>query len=302
MSHSHEHFVSGKRLFLTIILNIFITLLQIIGGIAANSLSLLSDAFHNFSDVLALVISYIANTFTKKDYSSSKTFGYKRAEILAAFINSAFLFIIAFLLIKEAVMRLIYPAEVKPFLIVTLAGLSIIINTLSVLLLLRDSKKSLNIKSAYLHLLTDVFTSIIVLVGGLSIYYLNIYWIDAVLTLIISVFLIYSSFGILLKTMEIFMQFAPKNIDIKQIEKEILKIKEIKNIHHIHIWQLNEHDIHLEAHIDFNKDIKLSAVTKIINKINKLMKKKFHISHTVFQPEFGAKDDKSIVVKGGKNG
>ncbi len=297
MSHEHYHELSGKKLFITILLNLFITILQVIGGFAAKSLSLLSDAMHNFSDVLALVISYIAHMLTKKDFSPRKTFGYKRAEIMAALINAVSLLIIAFFLIKESIGRLSNPITVDSFWVIILAGLSIIINTASVLLLQNDSKKNINIKSAYIHLLTDVLTSVAVLAGGIAIYYFHVYLVDSVLSLLISLFLIYSSLKILGKTIEVLMQFAPTGIDVREIEKELLQMYEIKNIHHIHLWQLNDNEVHLEAHIDFNKNLNLRHSTEVINRISSTLKEKFNISHTVLQQEYGIKDDKSLVVK-----
>ena len=295
MSHNHSHSLSGRKLFITILLNLFITLAEVIGGLLAHSLSLLSDALHNFSDVLALVISYIAHILMEKKFTAKKTFGYKRAEILAALINVTTLLVIAVFLIREAIVRLSHPVAVNSFLVMSLAGLSIVINTISVLLLQKDAKKNLNIKSSYIHLLTDVLTSVVVLLGGVSMFLFHIQWLDSILSLLIAGFLIYSSIGILLKTLEIFMQFAPSSIDLHDIEKTVLLFPEIKNIHHIHLWQLNDNEIHLEAHIDFKKNLELKKATQIIHTLSDALLQKFHISHTNFQQEFDAEDHKSLI-------
>lgn len=299
MSHSHHHHkaISGKNLLLSIVLNIIITLAQLIGGFISGSLALISDAIHNFSDVISLIISYVANLLAnKKKRTKRYTFGYKRAEIIAAFINAISLIIIAIFLGFEAVERFNSTVEIKTNLVVWLALIGILANGFSVLLLKNDANHNLNIKTAYLHLLTDMLTSIAVLIGGLLMKYYQIYWIDAVLTLLISIYLIYISWDILIKSIKILMLFAPENIKIEDIEQEVLKFNEIKNIHHVHIWQLNDEGSHLEAHIEFSKDIKLSEFDLICESIEKKLFKKFKINHCNFQPEF-TRDDKKDLIK-----
>ena len=164
-SHSHNHShgdLKGRNLFISILLNILITIAQVIGGIVSGSLALLSDALHNFSDVLSLIISYIANILSKRKASTSRTFGYKRAEIIAAFINASTLIIVAVLLIIEAIKRFQNPQEIESNLVIWLSILGIVANGLSVLLLKKDAEKNMNMRSAYLHLLTDMLASVAV--------------------------------------------------------------------------------------------------------------------------------------------
>ena len=193
MSHSHSHNHShhshgnlkGTNLLISIFLNILITIAQVFGGIISGSLALLSDALHNFSDVISLIISYIANRLSKKKASLNKTFGYKRAEILAAFINSSTLIIVAILLVIEAVERFQNPQVIESALVIWLSTIAILGNGFSVLLLKKDADTNMNMKSAYLHLLTDMMASIAVLVGGLLIKFYNVFWVDSVLTFFI---------------------------------------------------------------------------------------------------------------------
>lgn len=299
MEHHHHHTqVSGKNLFFTILLNIIITVAQIVGGIVSGSLALLSDAVHNFSDVLSLIISYIANWLTrKKKQTLSQTFGYKRAEIVAAFFNAASLIVIAIILSIEAVKRLQHPQQISGNIVIILSLVGIIANGLSVLLLQKDAAHNLNMRSAYLHLLTDMLTSVAVLVGGIMIKFFQIYWIDAVLTLVISVYLIYMSWRILIESLKILMLFAPDNIVIQDIEKEVLQINGVKNIHHVHLWQLNDHDTYFEAHIEFVHDIKISEFDVICEKIEKMLLEKFHIHHTNLQPEYNRPDEKKFIIQ-----
>jgi len=301
MGHQHSHHsntLSGNRLLFSIILNIFITIAQVIGGLISGSLALISDAVHNLSDVISLIISYVANLLTnRKKQTLHQTFGFKRAEIIAAFFNSATLIVIAVFLAIEAFKRFSKPQEIDSNLVIWLAIVAILGNGLSVLLLNKDAKHNLNMKSAYLHLITDLLTSVAVLIGGLLMKYYQIFWIDALLTILISIYLLYMSWEIFVDSLKILMLFAPKDLAIKDIQKEILSIDEVKNIHHVHIWQLNEHDIHFEAHIQFKKDINLSNFDKICYKIEQLLLNKFHINHSNLQPEFDRDDHKEFIIQ-----
>ena len=270
MGHHHSHSngqLSGNRLLFSIVLNIIITASQIIGGLISGSLALISDAVHNLSDVISLIISYSANLLVnKKKQTLHQTFGFKRAEIIAAFINSSTLIVIAFFLAIEAVKRLNHPTEIQSNLVIWLALIAILANGLSVLLLKKDADHNLNMRSAYLHLITDMLTSVAVFAGGLLMKYYEIYWLDAILTIVISIYLFYMSWNIFIDSLKILMLFAPKHLEIESIEKEILTLEEIQNIHHVHIWQLNDHDIHFEAHIEFKKDIKNLKIPVLLSK------------------------------------
>ncbi len=298
-NHSHQHHeLSGKNLLISIFLNILITVAQIIGGILSNSLALISDAVHNLSDVISLIISYVANRLTnKKEQSLEKTFGYKRAEIIAAFINAASLIVIAFFLAIEAIKRFNNPQTIDSNLVIWLAGLGILFNGFSVLLLKKDASHNLNMKSAYLHLLTDMLTSVAVLIGGLLMKYFQIYWIDAVLTIVISIYLLSMSWGIFRDSLKILMNFTPNHIKINDIVAELSKNKAIRNIHHIHVWQLNEHNYHFEAHIEFKEDIHLSKFDTICVALEKTLLEKFQINHCTFQPEYSRKTCKKNLIQ-----
>jgi len=301
MGHNHNHshpVLSGKRLLFSIVLNIIITAAQIIGGIISGSLALISDAVHNLSDVISLIISYIANLLThRKKQTLGQTFGYKRAEIIAAFINAITLIVVAILLGMEAIKRFFEINDVQSDIVIWLALLGIAANGLSVLLLKKDASHNLNMQSAYLHLLTDMLTSVAVFIGGLLMKFYQFYWVDAVLTLIISIYLIYLSWEILTKSLKILMLFAPEYVVINDIEKAVLDFKEIKNIHHVHVWQLNEYSCHLEAHIEFKRDVKLSEFDVVCEKIEVILKEKFRINHCNLQPEYQRDDVKDFIIQ-----
>ena len=300
-SHNHSHHnhgnLQGRNLLITIFLNILITAAQVIGGVISGSLALLSDALHNFSDVISLVVSYIANKLAKRKASLQKTFGYKRAEILAAFINASTLIIVAVLLIIEAIERFQNPQEIESGLVIWLSTIAILGNGFSVLLLKKDSEINMNLKSAYLHLLTDMMASVAVLVGGLLMKFYDVFWVDSVLTFLIAIYLIWMGYDLLKSSTKVLMLFTPEDVPIDKIVKEINSLEGIKHTHHIHVWQLNEEEIHFEAHIDFEKNITLSEFDDTLNTIEEILFHKFEINHVNIQPEFGKCDDKDVIVQ-----
>ncbi len=293
----HEHHVSGKKLSVAIVLNLIITLAQVIAGIYASSLSLLSDALHNFSDVLSLLISWFANKISHKEAECKRTFGYKRAEIIAALFNASVLVGIGVFLIYEAIKRLYHPEPVGSTLVIIMGLFGILINGGTVFFLHQDADRSINIKAAYLHLLGDVLTSFAVVLGGLLMLFFDIYSVDAIISILIAVYLIYASTGIIKNSINILMEFVPIDIDIHEISNTLCKIPEIDNIHHVHIWRVGEHDILLEAHLDLSDNFNLERVTKIIENVAEILQEKFGITHVTLQPEFKRKDDKSLVTK-----
>lgn len=304
MGHSHAHAhhhhhpkVNGKNLLFIIFLNIGITLAQVIGGIISGSLSLLSDALHNFTDVISLIISFIANKFSHKNASLHKTFGYKRAEIIAAFVNASSLLVISIFLIYKAIQRFFEPQIIEAGLVIWLAVLAIAGNAFSVLLIRNSSKQNMNMRSAYLHLLTDMLASIAVLIGGLLMKFYGIFWIDSILTAVIALYLLVVGIDLWKTSFHVLMLFSPPGIPIEKIVDRISILPEIRNVHHVHIWQLNEDEIHLEAHIDFHHNINLTEFERILEKIEQLLYKDFGINHVNIQPEFNRDDNKDMIVQ-----
>ena len=298
MSHNHAHHeVKGKNLLFSIVLNIVITVAQVVGGILSGSLALISDALHNFSDVLSLVFSYIATVLSKKKASLNQTFGYKRAEIIAAFVNAISLMIVAIYLIFEASQRFMNPEPIKSNLVIWLSLLGIFANGFSALLLKKDAEHNLNMKSAYIHLFTDMMASVAVLIGGILMKYYQIYWIDSILTFAIAIYLIYIGYDLLIESTRILMLFTPSNIDIKEIVREVHKISGVNKLHHIHVWYLNEHELHLEAHLDCSEDMKMSEFNVLLEKIENTLLRKFNINHINIQPEYQKIDSKDFIVQ-----
>ncbi len=297
MAHNHKHQIKGIKLVVVTIMNIVITVAEIVGGLVSGSLSLISDALHNFSDGVAVVISYMALRISSREHTLKHTFGYKRIEILAALFNASVLVIISFFLFKEAYMRLIHPVKIKSILMLIVASIGLLANAISVLLLKKDSHSSINIKSAYLHLLADTLSSLAIITGGLFILFFNLTWIDPVLTVIIGAYVLFESGGIVKKAFDILMDKVPPHIDIKLIKREVEELEEVKNIHHIHVWQISEHNIMFEAHVDVDRDMNIVESTSLIKRIEKILRDKFGIDHSTIQIECDACVDKGIIKK-----
>ncbi|WP_292655903.1 cation diffusion facilitator family transporter [Nitratifractor sp.] len=294
--HHHHHAVSGTKLFITVLLNVVITLSQIVGGIFSGSLALLSDAMHNFSDVLALLVAWGANRLAVRPGSMEKTFGFKRAEIIAALFNASVLMGIALFLIIEAIHKFIHPEPIASGWVIGLGLLSILLNAASVLLIKEDAHENMNVKAAYLHLMTDVGASVAVVLGGVLMYYWQLFWVDPLISLLIALYLIYASYDIIRESTAILMQFAPEGLDLEELAEAVAQLPGIENLHHLHIWRLNDHDIFLEAHVDFAGNLHLIEVTHKLEAIERLLRERFHIAHVTLQPEYRREDDKRLIV------
>lgn len=292
-----KHEVKSSNLAFSIILNVVVTLAQAIGGIVSGSLALISDALHNFSDVLSLIFSFVAHKLSRKKASTTQTFGFKRAELIAAFVNSFTLILVALYLVYEAIMRFSKPIAIDSDMVIWLAIVGIAVNGLSVLLLKKDAEHNLNMKSAYLHLFTDMMASVAVLFGGLMMKFYEVVWIDSVMTLLIAIYLIVVGGKLLIESTQMLMLFTPKFIDIKEVVREVHKIEKVNKLHHIHIWHLNEEELHLEAHLDCKEDIKLSEFNILLEEIEEVLYNKFGINHVNIQPEFKKQDPKDFIVQ-----
>ena len=297
--HGHHHYqVEGKNLLFSIVLNLVITIAQVIGGLISGSLALISDALHNFSDVLSLIFSYVAHKLSKKKASVNQTFGYKRAELIAAFVNAMTLIIVALFLVYGAIERFFNPQFIASELVIWLSILGIVVNGLSALMLKNDADKNLNMKSAYLHLFTDMLASVAVLIGGLLMKYFQMFWVDSVMTLVIAIYLIVVGFDLLKTSTQMLMLFTPVHIDINEIISEVHKIKGVEKLHHIHVWHLNDDELHLEAHLDCSEDLKMSEFNEILHKMEHVLFDKFQINHINIQPEYKREENsKDFIVQ-----
>jgi len=210
-------------------------------------------------------------------------------------LNSMILVVISVFLIIEAHNRFLHPEKIDGVIMFIVASFGFLANFFGVLVLKKESSISLNIKATYLHLLGDAISSLAVIAGGILIYYFNVFWLDPLVTVMISLFIIVESFLILKKTNDILMQGTPAGIDLMEVKKELESLEEISNIHHVHAWNMDETNIHFECHADLSGDIPISETNVITNKIEKILKEKFNIRHATIQYEFDSCDDKSII-------
>ncbi len=285
-SHGHSHSMpeSGKRLAIVVVLNFIITITEIIGGLMSGSLSLLSDALHNFSDGIAVIIAWIAIKLRTLPRNDRYTFGLKRAEVLAAVINAGTLIAISIYLFFEAWKHTLHPEPVAGNIMTLVATIGLLANIIGTWLLHRGAKHSMNLRAVYLHLFSDAISSVGVILGGLAIMVFHIYWIDPLLTVLIGLYVLKESLSILWRTLNIFMLAVPSDLDTNEIRQVIHQYPGIANVHHIHLWPLSETDIHFEGHITVN-DQPLSQIATLREQLEDLLHNKFKINHTTFQFE-----------------
>ena len=277
------------------LLNGFITVVEVAGGIMSGSLSLLSDAAHNLGDTVSIALSYFSWKIAGKEKDVRRTYGYKRAEIIAAFVNASALMAISLFLVLEAVKRLRNPETINSSLMIGVAVFGLIANFISMKLLEKESHGNMNVRSSYLHLLGDTISSVGVLFGGIAIRIWGVFWIDPLVTLLIAVYIMRESWGIVKNSVGILMQ-SSADLDYGIMQRDIEAIPKVKNIHHVHTWMANEDTVYFEAHIDMD-DCPLSQTCTVLDKIEDLLKKRYGISHATIQFETSRCSEKDFFKK-----
>jgi cobalt-zinc-cadmium efflux system protein len=298
--HHHSHHkpqegVSERKLLAAVVLNFSISMAEVAGGILSNSLALLSDALHNLGDGLAVLLAYIAHRVSKKESNLQKTFGYKRIEILAAFVNSIMLVAICIFLIYEAVERFRNPSPIRGAIMFSVAAIGLLANLVAVILMRKDSRNNINIRAAYLHLLGDTFSSVVVITGGILIWKFEIYWLDPLITILISLYILRATYLLLKDSFNILMQSAPRDIDLKKVKAEVENIDGVRNLHHVHIWSMNDRQVHFEGHIDLDRDMSVSQAGNLNRHISDMLHERFEIEHTTLQMEYGCCPEDELI-------
>jgi len=283
--HTHKENNKESRLIISAGLNLATTVAQIIGGIFSGSLSLISDALHNFSDTVALVISFFAVRLAKRKNTEAQTFGYKRAEILAALFNACALVVVSVFLFKEAFSRFSHPHPINSVLMLFVASIGLIANIISVFLLKAHAHEDLNIRAAYVHLFSDFLSSVAVIIGALAILISKAYWIDPALTILIGIYVLREGYKIIGESTHILMEHVPKGINLREIQKQIESIDGVKDIHHAHLWAVTERDIHFEAHINVSRDMLVSETCLLVKRVEETLREQFAITHVTLQIE-----------------
>jgi cation diffusion facilitator family transporter len=285
--HHHQADVqesTGVRLLTTLALNFLIPVAQVVGGVFANSMALISDAVHNFSDFIALLIAYFAFRIGKKGASPQNTFGYKRAEILGAVINIALLVAASAFILYEAFERFRHPRPVIGQIVITLAAVGILGNGLSAWLLHRDSKHSLNVRGAFLHMVGDLLTSVLVLLNGIILVFRPWYWLDPLLSLFIVIFILKNCWSILKEATGILMNATPRNLNLEEIKEVLQTIPGVCGIHYLHAWNVSSSSIAFSCHVEVTDQL-VSKTEPLSEKIRHELFHRFRIDHPILQFE-----------------
>ena len=284
MSGHHHVPESDRGLKLAVAINLLLTLVQAVGGIVAGSLSLLADALHNLSDAAALGIALFARSVSRMPADEFKTFGYQRAEVIAALINLTTLIIISLYLLYEGVWRLIEPQAVTGWIIVIVASAALIIDMITALITLKMSKNNMNMQAAFLHNLSDGLASIGVIIAGTLIILYQWYWVDTVLTFLIAGFVFWQGLIMLPRTIHLLMEGSPENLSREEIKLSAINISGVEDMHHLHIWHLDEHRVALEGHVVVNVT-EWKEVEAIKEQLKQMLKNKFNITHSAIEFE-----------------
>ena len=303
MAHVHDHNnVSGKKLFWTIIFNLIITIAEFVGGILSGYLALVADAVHNLSDVAGLVLAWLGVKGAEMPPTKKSTYGYLRIEVMTAFISAVSLVVISIFIMREAYDRFINPEELThPYIFLTVAIIGLIGNIVSIILLHSEKGKSLNMKTAFLHMAYDALSSVAVIIGGIIIMTTQIYIIDVILSLIIALMILWSSYAVIKEAIIIFLEAVPKEIDFDKVCKAIISIDKVTDVHDLHIWSLSSKEIALSCHICVEeKD--LSGGPKLTQTINEMLRTKFKIGHGTIQVETKECDHPDLICSHAQHG
>lgn len=286
-AHAHLHIdekTGDRRVAMAIVVNLGLTIVQIVGGLISGSIALVADAVHNLSDALSLVIAFAARRIARTPSSPSMTFGYARAEIIAALINYTSLILIGMYLVYEAFLRFWSPSEIAGWVVVVIAGVALAIDAVTALLTYSLARESINIRAAFLHNVADALGSVGVIVAGTLIILYDWYWVDPLVTLAIAAYILQQSFVHIGPVIRILMLGTPLNLDVEEVIDSLTGIPGIIGVHHVHLWQLNEHRVFLEAHLVIDEEV-LDDPHAVVHEASRLVGRKFDIEHTTFQVE-----------------
>lgn len=287
MKHSHDHvnFSSGdRRVSVAIWANALLTVAQIIGGVLSGSLALIADALHNFSDMASLVIAYAARRISRRPADSRMTFGYARIEVVAALINYTTLILVGVYLVYEGALRLVDPPEVAGWTVVVLGAVALLVDTLTALLTWSMQKGSVNIRALFLHNLSDALASVGVVAGGTLILLYDWWAVDPIVTLAIAGYILYLSISEIGEPIRTLMLGSPPGIDVDVLIGELCAIDEVSGVHHVHLWQMEEHEAALDCHVVLT-DAGWGRQEAVKNDIKETLRDRFDISHSSLEFE-----------------
>lgn len=285
MSHTHQHDVENigdRRLMLAIVANMLLTVAQVVGGIVSGSLSLVADALHNFSDASSLLIAWLARRIGRQPADDLRTFGYRRAEVIAALVNLVSLVIIGLFLVYEAVWRIFQPQVIEGWIVIIVAGVALVVDVATAVLTWSMSKHSMNIRAAFLHNVSDALASVGVVVAGTLILLYGWYWTDTLLTLVIAGYVLYQAATLLPQTIHLLMEGTPEGLSVADVKAAMEAVEGVKDVHHVHLWQIDEHRSALEAHIVIDR---FEDTARIKDALKARLGDSFDITHSTLEFE-----------------
>jgi cobalt-zinc-cadmium efflux system protein len=287
--HTHSHFTNvarqtAGRLALALFLTLAFVLVEAGAGLFANSLALLTDAAHNLTDVIALALSWYAVRLTLQPSNSQNTYGYHRAGILVALLNSTTLVVISIGIFYEAYRRFMSPPEVKAGVMVGVGVLAVIVNFVTAWLVKRGSENDLNLRSAFVHLMSDVVSTVGAVIAGVLIFFTGAEWLDALASVLIGVLILYNAWGIVRETVEILLESTPRDLDMETMVDEIKQVDGVLGVHDLHVWSLTQNLRTMSAHI-LTADVPISRGAVIQSRVNELVSNRYHIAHATLQLE-----------------
>ena len=286
-SHSDGYNHGSNHIGWVILFNIAITVSEYIGGVLSGSLALISDASHNFSDVLSLALSYCGEVISRKKATKLHSFGFKRAEVAVAVINAVSLCSLGVIIITEAIRRFGNQQEISLTVMLPVAIIGLAGNFVSVLILRKTKDKNLNIQSAYLHLFYDALSSVFVIIASIIIAFTHWYVFDLIASLVIACLMIWSGIKVLWEALHIFMQGVPKDIDFDEVLNTIASLKGIESVHDLHIWSIDSKEAFLSCHACVPQDSTSADINDLVGKINVILEERFNITHSAIQFEHG---------------
>lgn len=273
-----------KKLVIVFVISIAIFIFEIVGGLLSNSLALITDSLHVMLDFFAIGISLIAFRIAQRPHSSHLTFGFHRAEIIAAFVNGISLVIVSAVIFYEAYRRFLEPQQVNIQILLPFAFAGLCANIVMMLLLKKESKTNLNIKGSYFHIIGDLLSSIGVIAGAIIMYFVSYFLVDVIVSIGIAILIVRSGITLCKECLHIFMEGTPKEIKLAHISEELQKFPEIDDIHDLHVWTLTSNVFAMSAHVRIKQEFVFQSNT-ILKKINHLMRDKFGINHCTIQIE-----------------
>jgi cobalt-zinc-cadmium efflux system protein len=285
-SHGHHHghvHGTGRVLQISLGVTLVYVILLVVAGLRAHSLALISEAGHNLSDFLALLLSLVAVYLEGRPPSATKTYGYRRAGVLAALVNALSLVVVSFFIFYEAVRRFEHPEHVQARLMIGVAAAGVVMNAGIAILLWRTSR-DINVRSALLHEVGDTLSTAVVIVGGVAILWTGQYWIDAALSFGIGMLILWSSWGIVRETLNILLEGTPRGMSVEAVEAEMRAIQGVSDVHDLHVWSIGSENHALSAHVKI-ADMATSQSDMILREINEKLRQGFGIHHTTIQLE-----------------